>query len=83
MEEELKKQGIAYSLEVFEVEHGQPFRSAEDAARFFTFYADTPYSVQQARAYLTETGDDVLPLYYAQKRSLGMIVFDAGKACAG
>jgi hypothetical protein len=82
MEEELKKQGVAYSLEVFEAEHGQPFRSAEDAARFFTFYSDTPYSVQQARAYLTETGDDALPLYYAQKRSLGMIVFDAGKACA-
>lgn len=83
MEETLKKEGVAYTLEFFEVEHGQPFRSAGDAAKFFTFYSGKPYTERQAAAYLSETGNGELPLYFAQKRKLGLLAFDAGKTGRG
>jgi len=79
MEETLKKEGVPYTLELFEVEHGQPFCSEEDAAKFFSFYAGKSYTPQQVRQYLRETGNSELPLYYAQTRKLGLLVFDAGQ----
>ena len=76
--DELKQQGIPYSLELFEAEHGQPFSSLADACAFFSFYSRRTCTAEEVEPLLTKTGDPALPLYYAKTRKLGMLIFEAG-----
>lgn len=76
--DELKQQGIPYSLELFEVEHGQPFASLADACAFFSFYSRRECTAEEVEPLLTKTSDPALPLYYAKTRKLGMLIFEAG-----
>ena len=75
---ELNERQIPYSLELFEVEHGQPFRSLADAAAFFSFYSGKVCPEAEIEPLLTRTNDPALPLYYAKTRKLGLLVFEAG-----
>lgn len=79
LEEAIKKEGIPYSLEKFEVEHGQPFTSLDDAAVFFSYYDQTTYSPEQVRPHLKETGDPAFPYYYSKTRRLGLMTYEAGR----
>ena len=73
---ELQAHGVPYALEFFEVEHGQPFRSAQDAADFFSFYEKRPVRQEEIAARLGETGDAAFPYYCAAKRKLGLLSFE-------
>jgi len=75
---ELKEQNISYSLELFEVEHGQPFASLEDACAFFSFYSRRECSAEEVEPLLSKTNDPALPLYFAKTRKLGLLIFEAG-----
>lgn len=72
---ELKAQGVPYSLEFFEAEHGQPFRSKEDALAFFSFYEKRPVRLEEIIPRLTATGDKAFPFYAAANRKLGLLSF--------
>ena len=73
---ELKAQGVPYALELFEVEHGQPFRSAEDAVSFFSFYAGRPVRFEEIAPRLTTVQDAAFPYYCAANRKLGLLSFE-------
>lgn len=75
---ELDELGIPYETEVFDVDMGQPFRSLEDAVRFFSLYdPQGAITEAEARARLTETDDPVFPFYLSAIRPVGMIVLRA------
>ena len=75
---ELDKLGIPYETEVFDVDMGQPFRSLEDAIRFFSLYdPQGAMTAGEVRARLTETDDPVFPIYLSAIRPVGMIVLRA------
>ena len=77
--DELAELGVLFSAETFPVEMGQPFRSLADAERFFTLFAagEKPEPAQ-LRDHLIETGKPEFPYYFLAKRSLGLIVLEAG-----
>lgn len=77
--DELTELGVPFSAETFSVEMGQPFRSLADAERFFTLFAagEKPEPAQ-LRDHLIETGKPEFPYYFLAKRSLGLIVLEAG-----
>lgn len=75
---ELDELGIPYETEVFDVDMGQPFRSLEDAIRFFSLYDPQGAMTEvEVRAWLTETDDPVFPFYLSAIRPVGMIVLRA------
>ena len=75
---ELDQLGTPYDTEVFDVDMGQPFRSLEDAARFFSLYdPEGAMSAREVRARLTETNDPFFPFYLSAIRPVGMIVLRA------
>lgn len=76
--DELKRQNVPYSLELFEVEHGQPFVSLADACAFFSFYSRRECTAEEVEPLLSKTNDPALPLYYAKTRKLGLLIFEAG-----
>ena len=73
----LKNAGIPFSYEPFEQEHVQPFRSREDAKSYFLFDWNRLLTEQELDAILNFTGDDELPLVFAEKKKVGLLVFDA------
>ena len=73
----LAQEGVAYSKSTFEIEHGQPLRSLEDAAAFFSHYTGRAVSREEAEPLLEQTDDPAFPLYYPQRRKLGMLLFEA------
>jgi len=73
----LKAEKVSYSKTLFEVEHGQPIRSREDAAAFFSHYTKRSVSLEEAAKQLIQTNDDEFPYYIPRKRKLGMLMFDA------
>lgn len=75
----LQAEGVAYSKVPIEVEHGQPLRSLEDAAAFFSHYAKRIVTPEEAEPLLQKTDDEEFPFYAPRKRVLGMLVFDALK----
>ena len=75
---ELDQLGVPYETEVFDVDMGQPFRSLEDAVRFFRLYDPAgAMTAGEVRARLTETDDHVFPFYLSAIRPVGMIVLRA------
>lgn len=76
---ELQAHGIPYALEFFEVEHGQPFRSMEDALAFFSFYEKRLVQQEEIASRLSETGDAAFPFYCAAKRKLGLLSFEPAR----
>lgn len=75
---ELRSLGIPFETEVRDVDMGQPFRSVEDAVRFFRLYdGSNDMTEAEIRSRLVETGDPVFPYYLPAVRSVGMIVIRA------
>ncbi len=72
---ELNRLGVPYTAEVFDVDMGQPFRSLEDAVRFFRLYDPAgAMTAGEVRARLTDTIDPCFPFYLPAMRPVGMIV---------
>ncbi|MCR4675829.1 MAG: class I SAM-dependent methyltransferase [Sphaerochaetaceae bacterium] len=73
-------EGLKYSVEDFEIEFGQPFRSLEDAARFYEIYSrDTDRSLltrENIEALLEKTGDVEFPYYLRKNRKCLLISVD-------
>ena len=75
---ELDQLGVPYETETFEVDMGQPFRSLEDAVRFFRLYDPVEAMTEtEVLSRLTETDDPVFPFYLSAIRPVGMIVLRA------
>jgi len=79
-ERALQAEGVAYTKIAFEVEHGQPLRSMEEAIAFFSHYSKRTLTREEAEARVTKTVNAEFPLYVPQRRKLAMLVFDALKA---
>ena len=74
----LDELGLPYETEVFDVDMGQPFRSLEDAVRFFRLYDPVEAMTEtEVLSRLTETDDPVFPFYLSAIRPVGMIVLRA------
>lgn len=73
----LDAKGIPYESRTLSLEHGQPFRSTEDARRFFALYSKDSDPAQVTDVFLadrlTETGNAEFPYYLPQKKELGLI----------
>lgn len=80
MERCLKEYDIPYIKESVEMEFGQPFRSEEDAVKFFRIYSrdDHPESItfDQIAPRLTEIDHGEYRLYLPQQKNLGILTFD-------
>lgn len=75
---ELKALKVPYDTEVFDVDMGQPFRSLDDAVRFFRLYdPEGAMTEGDILPRLTETLDPRFPYYLPAKRPVGMLVFRA------
>ena len=75
--EALRKLGVPFEFDARELEHGQPFASLDDAARFFRIYsrdedpgAITPEAVLPR---LRRTNDARYPYYLPQIKRLGIL----------
>mgnify|MGYP001417778487 CR=1 FL=1 len=79
LEEAVRQADIPYTMEQFEVEHGQPFTSLEDAVAFFSYYDRKEYTPEQVRPHLKETGDKTFPFYFSKTRRLGLMTYEAGR----
>lgn len=79
--ETLTAQGIPYEERVFELEFGQPFRSMEDARRFFGIYSKDEDKSAITDVFLREkveqTGREDFPFYMPHRRSLALLRFNA------
>lgn len=75
----LRDHGIEAHSETFRVEYGQPFRSWQDARRFFEIYSkDSDKSViteDFLKQKVTETGRDDFPLYMPHERNVAFVTF--------
>ena len=76
----LQELSIPYDSCRFTLEMGQPLRSVEHARRFFAAYAPNGAlpDPERTRALLHPTGRTDFPYYLPARRSLGLIVLDAG-----
>lgn len=76
-EDYLQSQGISYEKMTLEEEMGQPFRTREDALRFFTLYSRDEdrslITLENIVPRLEETGDKEFP-FYLKKRKSSMIL---------
>ena len=79
-ERALCAEGVAYTKISFEVEHGQPLRSLEDAVAFFSHYSGRAVTREEIEPRLTKRDNAEFPLYAPQKRTLAMLQFDALQA---
>ncbi len=79
-ERALQTEGVTYKKIAFEVEHGQPLRSIEDAVAFFSHYSKRAVTQEEVEPRLTKTDNEAFPFYVPQKRSLAMLIFDALRA---
>lgn len=79
--EKLEQLGIHYSSAQCQLEMGQPFRSMEDAARFFRLYqcGNRPKSLQrkEIEAKLLRTTSAAWPYFFPAPHSVGMIILHA------
>ena len=76
----LKRMGISYICNTFEIDMGQPFRSMEDAVAFFKMYSKGDASAiteADVKDKVMRTWNDEFPYYMRVNRSMGMIVIDA------
>ena len=76
---ELEALGVPCVGETFPLEMGQPFRSAGDAAAFFSIYSGASADAAEVLPLLEETGNSEFPYFLSSCRQLGLIVLDTGK----
>ena len=73
--------GVPFEERIFDLEFGQPFRSLEDARRFFEIYSlDEDKSAiddEFLRSKVVDTGRADFPLYMPHLRNLAILKFDA------
>lgn len=76
---ELEQLGIPFQKETFTLEFGQPFRTLEDAHRFFQIYSkDENKDVLTdafVRSQLTDTGREDFPFYMPHPKHIGFLHF--------
>lgn len=71
---ELRKRGIPFEAKEFSLEFGQPFRSLEDAAVFYTLYSKKgKLSEEELLARLEKTNRQDFPFYLPKESNLGFI----------
>ena len=80
--EELEKLGVPFQAKEMELPMGQPFRTLEDARRFFELYRQpddtTPITDALLQTRLTATGREDFPFYLPQSRRFGLLRWHAG-----
>ena len=76
--EVLRERNISFDEETLELEFGQPFRSREDAWRFFERYSRDGVSETMLQERLV-TGRGDFPRYLPQRRKLGWLHFSAAE----
>ena len=76
-EQYLRVRGIPFAHETLLLDMGQPFRSKEDAVRFFEAYGNEAVTFSDVEARLVKTGDIAFPYYLPQEKPLGIFIFDA------
>lgn len=77
--QKLDELGVSCRYEQFEVETGQPFRSLEDAVRFFRLYDQSgePVTEEQVRSRLISDSKGVYPLFSPMKSDFRLLAFQA------
>lgn len=75
----LRERGIPFQSECLALELGQPFRSVEEAERFFALYnrADAPISRAELLRRLQLRDDAEFPYYLPALRQMVLLVLDA------
>lgn len=76
-EQYLRTRGIPFLREDLTLDMGQPFRSKEDAVRFFEAYGNEAVTFSDVKAWLVKTGSALFPYYLPQEKPLGIFIFDA------
>ena len=76
-EQYLRVRGIPFAHETLLLDMGQPFRSKEDAVRFFEAYGSEAVTFSDVEARLVKTLDTAFPYYLPQEKPLGIFIFDA------
>ena len=83
--QELDLLGVSYRARTVAIEMGQPFRSLEDAVRFFELYRqqeDEQENVtDRVKQLLTTTGSDAFPFFLSASNELGIIAVDVKDIC--
>lgn len=78
--QELTALHVPHTTQTFSLEMGQPFRSREEAARFFAIYGGSgAHSAMTQMEEVMKTGDLEFPYYFSARCALGLIVLDAGE----
>ena len=75
----LRERGIAFHSEPLTLELGQPFRSLDDAERFFALYdrSGTPPDRDEIAERLQQTDDAQFPLYLPAIRRMELLILRA------
>lgn len=80
--EVLRERGIPFQAQTLTLPMGQPFRTTDDARRFFELYRrpedDAPITDTFLAGRLLPTGQDDFPWYLPSQRRFGLIRLDAG-----
>ena len=83
--QELDLLGVPYRASTVPIEMGQPFRSLEDAVRFFELYRqqeDEQENVtDRVKQLLTTTSSDAFPFFLSASNDLGIIAVDVKDIC--
>ena len=83
--QELDLLGVPYRASTVPIEMGQPFRSLEDAVRFFELYRQQEDEQENARErvkqLLTTTNSDAFPFFLSASNELGIIAVDVKDIC--
>lgn len=75
----LRRRGVPYRAERLELELGQPFRSPEEAVRFFRLYnRGAAFSEAEIRQRLQRGPSPEFPYYLPNRKQLGLLAFAAG-----
>jgi SAM-dependent methyltransferase len=75
----LRERGIPYTLERFSAEFGQPFRSIEEAERFFALYnrsESETLSAREIEARLTAGPSEEFPYYLPHQKALCLFTIE-------
>ena len=83
--QELDLLGVPYRASTVPIEMGQPFRSLEDAVRFFELYRQQEDEQENARErvkqLLTTTNSEGFPFFLSASNELGIIAVDVKDIC--
>ena len=83
--QELDLLGVPYRARTVPIEMGQPFRSLEDAVRFFELYRQQEDEQENARErvkqLLTKTNSEAFPFFLSASNNLGIIAVDVKDIC--